>query len=68
MNCEECGTPTEVETTFNDGATIHRKRKCPNRDCGWYCVSQEKFVDDYYDICSLRRRVQKERLERAQSV
>lgn len=62
MLCEECGTPTGVVTTYNDGQVVHRKRQCENKECGWYCVTQERFIDDYYDIPALRRRDTKRRL------
>jgi transcriptional regulator NrdR family protein len=57
MNCEDCGTRTVVRSTYDDGGTVHRKRQCPS--CGWYCVSQEKFVDAYYCVNSLRERERK---------
>ena len=66
MLCEECGTPTRVLTTYDDGSVIHRKRQCTNPECGWYCVSQERFVDHYYDVYTLRER-EKKRLNKEKS-
>lgn len=61
MLCEECGSDTAVKETYDDGTTVHRKRQCVNQECQWRCVTQEKFVDDYYSPTALRRRNQSQR-------
>jgi hypothetical protein len=60
MKCEECGGDTKVTQTLTLDDVVHRMRHCKDPKCKWRCVSQERYVDEYYDINSLRKRAQQE--------
>ena len=61
MKCEECGSPTHVIETYNDGTTVHRLRQCLNHTCLWKCNSQERFVDDVYSPTHMGKQARKEK-------
>ena len=61
MKCDECGSPTHVTESFNDGTTIHRLRQCVNPECRWKCNSKEQFVDDVYSPTFMGKKARKEK-------